>query len=153
MELNAAVQPILAVFGDGQAAFLQAVVEADSRRLPGLDGHLLRLLGDVVASHLLCDSVLAGLQVVDLHLTLAIACDGLVDAVAGNVEGDALHLAVLGGFDNLGGAVGHVQLEIGGDGVSHGLRIGDGILLPHAGAKSAVVPHNQAHTLRVLFAG
>ena len=66
----------------------------------------------------------------------------MIDALTGDGEGDAVHLAVLGGFDDSGAAVADLQVEISGDRVADGGTVGHRVLL--SAADVAVGPGDNA---------
>ena len=153
VEFHALVQAVLGGLGHDEGAALQGVIETDHCHLTADDGdtaHLLRLVFVVV---LLGDGVNAGGKVIDLNDTACTCRNGLVHAVAGDRKGNALDLAVLAGFDDLGAAVTDLDVQITLYGVIHRLCIGDGILQLPVRAVHAVRPSDDTAPLRISFFG
>ena len=144
MELHALIQPILGGLGHGKLAAAEHIVEGNRRRLPGKHGDTVAFLGHILVIALLGDGINAGHQIVDANFTVPVGGNGLIDALAGDGEGNAVHLAVLAGLDDFGAAVADLQLEKRSYRVADGGRIGDGILNAAVGAVLIVRPNKNA---------
>ena len=72
----------------------------------------------------------------------------MIDAVAGNGKGEVIHLAVLRGLDDLGRAVGHLQIEECLHGVTDRLCVGNDILLAASLIECSVRPGDDTTTGR-----
>ena len=144
VELHALIQPILGGLGHGQFATAKHIVEGNRRRLAGKHGNTVAFLGLVFVIALLGDGIGAGHQIVDANFTVPVGGNGLIDALAGDGEGNAIHLAVLAGLDDFSAAIVDLQLEKRSYGVADGGRIGDGILNTAVGAVLIVRPNKNA---------
>ena len=153
VELHALVQAVLGGLGHDERAALQGIIEIDRCHLTADDGHTAHLLRLVFVIVLLGHGVNAGSKVVDLNDTACARCNGLVHAVAGDRKVNALYLAVLAGFDDLGAAVADLDVQIALYGVIHRLRIGDGILQLSVRAVHAVRPSDDTAPLRISLFG
>ena len=128
MELHALIQPILGGLGHGKLAAAEHIVEGNRRRLPGKHGDTVAFLGHILVIALLGDGINAGHQIVDVNFTGSVGGNALIDALAGDGEGNAVHPAVLAGLDDFSAAIADLQLEKRSYRVADGGRIGDGIL-------------------------
>ena len=140
MEGYALHKTVLRGLDDLQISSLEFVVEGHSGNLTGNDRHtpgLLRLI--LVVVHF-GHGVDTGHQVVDLNFTLGVGLDGLIAPVAGDGKGEVIYLAVLARFDDLGRAVGHLQIEECLHGVTDRLCVGDNILLAASLIECSVRP-------------
>ena len=144
MELHALIQPILGGLGHGKLAAAEHIVEGNRRRLPGKHGDTVAFLGHILVIALLGDGIGAGHQIVDANFTVPVGGNSLIDALAGDGEGNAIHLAVLAGLDDFGAAVADLQLDKCLYGVADGGRIGDGILNAAVGTVLIVRPNKNA---------
>ena len=142
MEGHALVEIVLRGLHDLQISSLEFVVEVYGRNLTGNYRHTAGLLRLILVVIHLGHGVNAGHQVVDLNLALGVGLDGLIDAVAGNGKGEVIHLAVLRGLDDLGRAVGHLQIEECLHRVINLLSVADYILNTASGSVSPVRPSN-----------
>lgn len=111
MELHTLVQPILGGLGHGQIAATEHIVEGNRRRLPGKHGDTVAFLGHILVIALLGDGINAGHQIIDANFTVPVGGNGLIDALAGDGEGNAFHLAVLAGLDNFSASIADLQLD------------------------------------------
>ena len=144
MELHALIQPILGGLGHGKLAAAEHIVEGNRRRLPGKHGDTVAFLGHILVIALLGDGINAGHQIVDVNFTVSVGGNGLIDALAGDGEGNAVHPAVLAGLDDFSAAIADLQLEKRSYRVADGGRIGDGILNAAVGAVLIVRPNKNA---------
>ena len=111
MEGHAFVEIVLRGLHDLQISSLEFVVEVYGRNLTGNYRHTAGLLRLILVVIHLGHGIDTGHQVVDLNFTSCIGLDRLIDPVAGDGKGEVVHLAVLARFDDLGRAVGHLQVE------------------------------------------
>ena len=144
VELHALIQSVLGGLGHGQIAAAEYIVEGNRRRLSGEHGNTVAFLGHILVIALLGDGINAGHQIVDVNFTVSVGGNGLIDALAGDGEGNAVHPAVLAGLDDFGAAVADLQLEKRSYRVADGGRIGDGILNAAVGAVLIVRPNKNA---------
>ena len=144
VELHALIQSVLGGFGHGKLAAAEHIVEGNRRRLSGKHGNTVAFLGLVFVIALLGDGIGAGHQIVDANFTVPVGGNGLIDALAGDGEGNAVHLAVLAGLDDFSAAIADLQLEKRSYRVADGGRIGDGILNAAVGAVLIVRPNKNA---------
>ena len=144
MELHALIQPILGGLGHGKLAAAEHIVEGNRRRLPGKHGDTVAFLGHILVIALLGDGINAGHQIVDVNFTVSVGGNALIDALAGDGEGNAVHPAVLAGLDDFSAAIADLQLEKRSYRVADGGRIGDGILNAAVGAVLIVRPNKNA---------
>ena len=144
MELHALVQAVLGGLDYLQTAPFQHVMEGHGGDLTGDHGHLAHLLGFIPVIALLCYGVNAGAEIIELHFAVCIGRHSLLRAVAGNGEGDAGHLPVLAGFDDLDAAIADLQVQVGVHGVADGIPEGDDILHGAVWAIVAVAPDQHA---------
>ena len=140
MEGHALVEIVLRGLHDLQISSLEFVVEVYGRNLTGNHRHTAGLLRLILVVIHFGHGVDTGHQVVDLNLALGVGLDGLIDAVAGDGKGEVIHLAVLRGLDDLGRAVGHLQIEECLHGVTDRLCVGDNILLAASLIECSVRP-------------
>ena len=144
VELHALIQPILGGLGHGQLAAAEHIVKGNRRRLPGKHGDTVAFLGYILVVALFSDGINAGHQIVDVNFTVSVGGNGLIDALAGDGEGNAVYPAVLAGLDDFGAAVTDLQIQKGSYRVADGGRIGDGILNAAVGAVLIVRPNKNA---------
>ena len=144
MELHALIQSVIGGFGHGQITAAEYIVEGNRRRLSGKHGNTVAFLGLVFVIALLGDGIGAGHQIIDANFTVSVGGNGLIDALAGDGEGNAVHLAVLAGLDNFSASIADLQLDKRFYGVADGGRIGDGILNAAVGAVLIVRPDKDA---------
>ena len=144
VELHTLIHPILGGFGHGKLAAAEYIVKGNRRRLSGKHGDTVAFLGHILVIALLGDDINAGHQIVDANFTVSVGGNGLIDALAGDGEGNAVHLAVLAGLDNFRAAIADLQLDKCPYGVADGGRIGDGILNAAVGAVLIVRPNKNA---------
>ena len=144
VELHTLIQPVLGGLGHGQIAAAEYIVEGNRRRLSGEHGNTVAFLGHILVIALLGDGIGAGHQIVDANFTVPVGGNGLIDALAGDGEGNAVHPAVLAGLDDFSAAIADLQLEKRSYRVADGGRIGDGILNAAVGAVLIVRPNKNA---------
>ena len=144
VELHALIQPILGGLGHGQITAAEHIVKGNRRRLPGKHGDTVAFLGYILVVALFSDGINAGHQIVDVNFTVSVGGNGLIDALAGDGEGNAVYPAVLAGLDDFGAAVTDLQIQKGSYRVADGGRIGDGILNAAVGAVLIVRPNKNA---------
>ena len=128
MELHTLVQSVLGGLGHGQITAAEYIVEGNRRRLPSEHGNTVAFLGYILVVALFSDGIDTGHQIVDANFTVPVGGNGLIDALAGDGEGNAVHPAVLAGLDDFSAAIADLQLEKRSYRVADGGRIGDGIL-------------------------
>ena len=144
VELHTLVQSVLGGLGHGQITAAEYIVEGNRRRLSGEHGNAVAFLGHILVITLLSDGIDTGHQIVDANFTVPVGGNGLIDALAGDGEGNAIHLAVLAGLDNFSASIADLQLDKRFYGVADGGRIGDGILNAAVGAVLIVRPNKNA---------
>ena len=144
VELHTLVQSVLGGLGHGQITAAEYIVEGNRRRLSGKHGNTVAFLGHILVIALLGDGIGAGHQIVDANFTVPVGGNGLIDALAGDGEGNAVHPAVLAGLDDFSAAIADLQLEKRSYRVADGGRIGDGILNAAVGAVLIVRPNKNA---------
>ena len=144
VELHTLVQSVLGGLGHGQIAAAEHIVKGNRRRLAGKHGNTVAFLGYILVVALFSDGIDTGHQIVDANFTVPVGGNGLIDALAGDGEGNAVHPAVLAGLDDFGAAVADLQLDKCLYGVADGGRIGDGILNAAVGAVLIVRPNKNA---------
>ena len=111
MEGYALHKTVLRGLDDLQVATLELVIEIHGGNLTGNHRNTAGFLRLILVVVLLRHGIDTGHQVVDLNFTSCIGLDRLIDPVAGDGKGEVVHLAVLARFDDLGRAVGHLQVE------------------------------------------
>ena len=151
MELHALIQPILGGLGHGQIAAAEYIVEGNRRRLSGKHGNTVAFLGYILVVALFSDGIDTGHQIVDANFTVPVGGNGLIDALAGDGEGNAVHLAVLAGLDDFCAAVTDLQIQKGCDRVADRSAVGNNILHGAVRAVVAIAPHHNTLTQSLLF--
>ena len=151
VELHALIQPILGGLGHGQIAAAEYIVEGNRRRLPGEHGNAVAFLGHILVIALLGDGINAGHQIVDVNFTVSVGGNALIDALAGDGEGNAVHLAVLAGLDDFSAAIADLQIQKGCDRVADRSAVGNNILHGAVRTIVAIAPHHDALTQSLLF--
>ena len=151
MELHALIQPILGGLGHGKLAAAEHIVEGNRRPLPGKHGDTVAFLGHILVIALLGDGINAGHQIVDVNFTVSVGGNALIDALAGDGEGNAVHPAVLAGLDDFGTAVTDLQIQKGCDRVADRSAVGNNILHGTVRTIVAIAPHHDALTQSLLF--
>ena len=151
VELHTLIQPILGGLGHGQIAATEYIVEGNRRLLPGKHGNTVAFLGCILVITLLGDSINAGHQIIDANFTVSVGGNGLIDALAGDGEGNAIHLAVLAGLDDFSAAIADLQLQKGCDRVADRSAVGNNILHGAVRTIVAIAPHHDALTQSLLF--
>ena len=144
VELHPLIQSVLGGLGHGQLAAAEHIVKGNRCRLSSKHGDTVAFLGHILVIALLSDGIGAGHQIVDVNFTVSVGGNALIDALAGDGEGNAVHPAVLAGLDDFGAAVADLQLDKCPYGVADGGRIGDGILNAAVGAVLIVRPNKNA---------
>ena len=144
VELHTLIQPVLGGLGHGQIAAAEYIVEGNRRRLPSEHGNAVAFLGHILVIALLGDGINAGHQIFDVNFTVSVGGNGLIDALAGDGEGNAVHLAVLAGLDDFSASIADLQLDKCPYGVADGGRIGNGILNAAVVAVLIVRPNKNA---------
>ena len=151
VELHALIQSVLGGLGHGQLAAAEHIVEGNRRRLSGEHGNAVAFLGHILVIALLGDGINAGHQIVDVNFTVSVGGNALIDALAGDGEGNAVHLAVLAGLDDFGAAVTDLQIQKGCDRVADRSAVGNNILHGAVRTIVAIAPHHDALTQSLLF--
>ena len=151
MELHTLVQSVLGGLGHGQITAAEYIVEGNRRRLPGKHGNTVAFLGYILVITLLGDGINAGHQIVDVNFTVSVGGNGLIDALTGDGEGNAVHLAVLAGLDDFGAAIADLQIQKGCDRVADRSAVGNNILHGAVWAIVPIAPHHNALTQSLLF--
>ena len=108
-------------------------------------------LGHILVIALLGDGINAGHQIVDVNFTVSVGGNGPIDALAGDGEDNAIHLAVLAGLDDFSAAIADLQIQKGCDRVADRSTVGDHILHGAVRAIVAIAPHHNALTQGLLF--
>ena len=151
MELHTLIQPVLGCLGHGQIAAAEYIVEGNRRRLSGEHGNAVAFLGHILVITLLSDGIGAGHQIVDANFTVPVGGNGLIDALAGDGEGNAIHLAVLAGLDDFSAAIADLQIQKGCDRVADRSAVGNNILHGAVWAIVPIAPHHNTLTQSLLF--
>ena len=151
VELHTLIQPILGGLGHGKLAAAEYIVEGNRRRLSGKHGNTVAFLGLVFVIALLGDGIGAGHQIIDANFTVSVGGNGLIDALAGDGEGNAIHLAVLAGLDDFSAAIADLQIQKGCDRVADRSAVGNNILHGAVWAIVPIAPHHNTLTQSLLF--
>ena len=151
VELHALIQSVLGGLGHGQLAAAEYIVEGNRRRLSGKHGNTVAFLGLVFVIALLGDGIGAGHQIVDANFTVSVGGNALIDALAGDGEGNAVHLAVLAGLDDFSASIADLQIQKGCDRVADRSAVGNNILLGAVWAIVPIAPHHNTLTQSLLF--
>ena len=107
-------------------------------------------LGYILVITLLGDGINAGHQIIDANFTVSVGGNGLIDALAGDGEGN-VHTAVLAGLDDFGAAVADLQIQKGCDRVADRSAVGNNILHGAVWAIVPIAPHHNTLTQSLLF--
>ena len=86
-----------------------------------------------------------------MNFTVSVGGNGLIDALAGDGEGNAVHLAVLAGLDDFSAAIADLQIQKGCDRVADRSAVGNNILHGAVRTIVAIAPHHDALTQSLLF--
>ena len=151
VELHTLIQPVLGGLGHGQIAAAEYIVEGNRRRLPGKHGDTVAFLGHIPVITLLGDGIGAGHQIIDANFTVSVGGNGLIDALAGDGEGNAIHLAFLAGLDDFSAAIADLQIQKGCDRVADRSAVGNNILHGAVWAIVPIAPHHNTLTQSLLF--
>ena len=151
VELHTLVQSVLGGLGHGQITAAEYIVEGNRRRLPSEHGNTVAFLGYILVVALFSDGIDTGHQIVDANFTVPVGGNGLIDALAGDGEGNAVHPAVLAGLDDFGAAVTDLQIQKGCDRVADRSAVGNNILHGAVRTIVAIAPHHDALTQSLLF--
>ena len=151
VELHPLVQSVIGGFGHGKLAAAEYIVEGNRRRLSGKHGNTVAFLGLVFVIALLGDGIGAGHQIVDANFTVPVGGNGLIDALAGDGEGNAIHPAVLAGLDDFSAAIADLQIQKGCDRVADRSAVGNNILHGAVRTIVAIAPHHNTLTQSLLF--
>ena len=151
MELHTLVQSVLGGLGHGQITAAEYIVEGNRRRLPSEHGNTVAFLGYILVVALFSDGIDTGHQIVDANFTVPVGGNGLIDALAGDGEGNAVHLAVLAGLDDFCAAVTDLQIQKGCDRVADRSAVGNNILHGAVWAIVSIAPHHNTLTQSLLF--
>ena len=151
MELHTLVQSVLGGLGHGQITAAEYIVEGNRRRLPGKHGNTVAFLGYILVITLLGDGIDTGHQIVDANFTVSVGGNALIDALAGDGEGNAVHLAVLAGLDDFSAAIADLQIQKGCDRVADRSAVGNNILHGAVRTIVAIAPHHNTLTQSLLF--
>ena len=106
MEFHAFVQAVLTGFGYGEIATLQNIVKGYGCGLPADHSNAAGFLRLVSVLGEFRYRINTGGKVIYLNLAAVFRLNGFINAIALHMEIDSVHLAVLGGFHDFGGAVG-----------------------------------------------
>ena len=138
--------------GQGHAELFKNIAEFHDGSLAADYAHGLALLRHIAVIRKLRDGIFTGGKVVDLDLTVFSGLNGFVHPIAGDREADAGHNTVLGGLDDLGAAVGYLDMKVARNRVVHRLRIGDQILQRSVtGEVVAVAPSDDPTALGIFL--
>ena len=151
MELHTLVQSVLGGLGHGQITAAEHIVEGNRRRLSGEHGNAVAFLWHILVITLLSDGIDTGHQIVNANFTVSVGGNALIDTLAGDGEGNAVHLAVLAGLDDFGAAVTDLQIQKGCDRVAGRSAVGNNILHGAVRTIVAIAPHHDALTQSLLF--
>ena len=151
VELHALIQSVIGGFGHGKLAAAEYIVEGNRRRLSGKHGNTVAFLGLVFVIALLGDGIGAGHQIVDANFTVSVGGNALIDALAGDGEGNAVHLAVLAGLDDFSASIADLQIQKGCDRVADRSAVGNNILHGAVWAIVPIAPHHNTLTQSLLF--
>ena len=151
MELHTLVQSVLGGLGHGQITAAEYIVEGNRRRLPSEHGNTVAFLGYILVVALFSDGIDTGHQIVDANFTVPVGGNGLIDALAGDGEGNAVHPAVLAGLDDFSAAIADLQIQKGCDRVADRSAVGNNILHGAVRTIVAIAPHHDALTQSLLF--
>ena len=151
VELHPLIQSVLGGLGHGQLAAAEHIVKGNRCRLSSKHGDTVAFLGHILVIALLSDGIGAGHQIVDANFTVSVGGNGLIDALAGDGEGNAVHLAVLAGLDDFCAAVTDLQIQKGCDRVADRSAVGNNILHGAVRTIVAIAPHHDALTQSLLF--
>ena len=151
VELHTLVQSVLGGLGHGQITATEHIVEGNRRRLSGEHGNAVAFLGHILVIALLGDGIDTGHQIIDANFTVSVGGNGLIDALAGDGEGNAIHLAVLAGLDDFSAAIADLQIQKGCDRVADRSAVGNNILHGAVWAIVPIAPHHNTLTQSLLF--
>ena len=151
MELHTLVQSVLGGLGHGQIVAAEHIVKGNRRRLSGKHGNTVAFLGHILVIALLGDGINAGHQIVDVNFTVSVGGNALIDALAGDGEGNAVHLAVLAGLDDFSASIADLQIQKGCDRVADRSAVGNNILHGAVWAIVPIAPHHNTLTQSLLF--
>ena len=151
MELHTLVQSVLGGLGHGQITAAEYIVEGNRRRLPSEHGNTVAFLGYILVITLLGDGIDTGHQIVDANFTVSVGGNALIDALAGDGEGNAVHPAVLAGLDDFSAAIADLQIQKGCDRVADRSAVGNNILHGAVRTIVAIAPHHNTLTQSLLF--
>ena len=151
VELHTLVQSVLGGLGHGQITAAEYIVEGNRRRLPSEHGNTVAFLGYILVVALFSDGIDTGHQIVDANFTVPVGGNGLIDALAGDGEGNAVHPAVLAGLDDFSAAIADLQIQKGCDRVADRSAVGNNILHGAVRTIVAIAPHHDALTQSLLF--
>ena len=151
VELHTLVQSVLGGLGHGQITATEHIVEGNRRRLSGEHGNAVAFLGHILVIALLGDGIDTGHQIIDANFTVSFGGNGLIDALAGDGEGNAIHLAVLAGLDDFSAAIADLQIQKGCDRVADRSAVGNNILHGAVWAIVPIAPHHNTLTQSLLF--
>ena len=151
MELHTLVQSVLGGLGHGQITAAEYIVEGNRRRLPSEHGNTVAFLGYILVVALFSDGIDTGHQIVDANFTVPVGGNGLIDALAGDGEGNAVHPAVLAGLNDFSAAIADLQIQKGCDRVADRSAVGNNILHGAVWAIVPIAPHHNTLTQSLLF--
>ena len=151
VELHTLVQSVLGGLGHGQITTAEYIVEGNRRRLPSEHGNTVAFLGYILVVALFSDGIDTGHQIVDANFTVPVGGNGLIDALAGDGEGNAVHPAVLAGLDDFSAAIADLQIQKGCDRVADRSAVGNNILHGAVRTIVAIAPHHNTLTQSLLF--
>ena len=129
MELHALGQSVLGGLFDREVAAAERIAESDCGNLTADNGYTANLLRNIFVIFGFGHGVNSGLEVIHLNHAAICGFNGLVDAVALDAEGNAVHFSVLADLDDFGTACRRAHLEIGRNGVVVGRNAGHHVLI------------------------
>ena len=144
VELHTLIQSVLGGLGHSKLSAAEHIVEGNRCRLSGKHGDTVAFLGHILVVALLGYGINARHQIIDANFTVSVGGNGLIDALAGDGEGNAVYFAVLAGLDDFSAAIADLQLDKCPYGVADGGCIGDGILNAAVWAVLIVRPNKNA---------
>ena len=152
-ERNTRYDAVLGGLNDLEVAALERIVKRYGCGLSRYDGYGFCRLRFVAIFHNLGHGVGAGAEIVDLDLAVRSGGYRLIHTVAGDGEGNAGHLSVLGSLNDLGRAEADLNVQIALDRIVDLGRVSGQVLNTAAGCVYAVRPYHNAFSHRAGFGG